>query len=273
MSGDLVRFHNVEFEIVDHCGEKWITLDRVAEALGYSHRDKLTQLMRRNHLEFERKTFTLNLSGNQGGRPQTVINYHGVIRAAFLATTKHSREFRDWAETVLYKVMTTGSYIDPRLPKQFDPELLTQVLNQINETLLLQGKMVQNLAAEVNDMREWRAQTFIPAQADNSYWPTPTERLKTILPSLRKLPAYFNRGGAFDIYCALRHAQTRGGLLSQRNRRSRGKMPDYVIQPCPENDQFLREALEVWLVNELPEQAKLKLLPSRPILNYEAPST
>jgi len=260
---ELVRFANSDIEVFGPDGDKWAVANHISEALQYDKPRSLKQLVSqmRNSGELSEGVHFKYLPLPTGGGYQKllVLSHRGIIRVCMRSDARGAIPFRDWAETVLYEVMK-GYYVDPKIQEQFNPEVLTQILNQMNETLLLQGKMVQNLAAEVNEMREWRAQTFIPAQADNSYWPTPTERLKAIIPSLQRLPAYFNRGGSFDVYCALRHAQTRGGLLSQRNRRSRGKMPDYVIQPCPENDQFLREALEVWLVSEYPKQAKLKLL-------------
>lgn len=261
---DIVVFHGVEFDPIELNGEKAVRVSAVARALGYAVPDKLGQLIRRNPDEFNGKAFSLNLSENpKGGRPETVLTYHGVIRAAMLSNAPRAKEFRDWAEDVLFKVMTTGHYEDPRIPQpHFNHEALTQVLNQMNETLLIQGKMVQNLASELNEMREWRSHIFIPAQPDNSYWPTPTQRIKVLVPK-HKIPKHFNIAGTFDGFASMRHANIRGGLLTQRDRRMIGKMPEYVIQPCPENDQFLREAFHEHLQRGSIGQQRLKLIPMK----------
>jgi prophage antirepressor-like protein len=260
MSGDLVVKHFEGRPVAFRAdgGKLTLTMKQIGEHLGYERpADQVGKLYLAHKAEFDNDCTEMTYIGGLVNRPplrERVFTLDGLILLCMFSEQPGAVKFRKWLRRVGREVMVTGSYNSPAL---------TQILNQMNETLLIQGKMVQNLAAEVNDIREWRAQTFIPAQADNSYWPTPTQRLKSIIPSLQRLPAYFNRGGSFDVYCALRHAQSRGGLLSQRNRRSRGKMPDYVIQPCPENDQFLREALEAWLVSEYPKQAKLKLVPGK----------
>lgn len=269
MSQDLVikHFEGRAVAFHDDCGKLTLTLKETAEHLGYKDDGQaIGRLFAAHRDEFDSDCTQINILADTGsvGRPplrQRVFTLDGLILLCMFSTQPKAQNFRKWLRKVGREVAVTGSY---------NPAALTQVLSGLNETMLLQGRMLQNIAAtqqnqaeDIKELREWRAQTFIPAQADNSYWPTPTERLKSILPSLHRLPAYFNRGGSFDVYCALRHAQSRGGLLSQRNRRSRGKMPDYVIQPCPENDQLLREALEVWLINLAhPKQAKLKLLVS-----------
>jgi prophage antirepressor-like protein len=111
---------------VDVNGEKWITVKQLAEALGYVDRQQLLNPINRNRLEFHGKTFQLKLSGNVG-RPETVINYHGCIRAAMLSDAPRAREFRDWAEMILFAVMTGAA-----------------------ETVSTQ------LLSEMADMRQWR---------------------------------------------------------------------------------------------------------------------
>jgi prophage antirepressor-like protein len=258
MSQDLVvkHFEGKAVAFHDDCGKLTLTMKEAGELLGYKQPAKsVSNLFNEHKDEFDNDCtqITVSVIREVGAPPvrERCFTLDGLILLCMFSEQKIAKNVRHWLRRVGREVAVTGSYNAP---------VLSQILNQMNETLRLQGNMVQNLAAEVHEMREWRAQTFIPAQADNSYWPTPTERIKSIIPSVHRLPAYFNRGGSFDIYCTLRHAQSRGGLLSQRNRRSRGKMPDYVIQPCPENDAFLREALEVWLINLAhPKQAKLKL--------------
>ena len=114
ISGALPRFHDVDFDIIDHNGQKWVTVKALAEALGYEDHRALIKLIDRNPQEFRNKTFVVKLTTNSPGRPDTtIINYNGVIRAAMLSDAPRASEFRDWAEEVLFSVMTTGAYALP----------------------------------------------------------------------------------------------------------------------------------------------------------------
>ena len=48
---------------------------------------------------------------HRGGNPNTFIySYRGIIRISMVSEGKNAIDFRDWAEKVLYEVMTTGGY-------------------------------------------------------------------------------------------------------------------------------------------------------------------
>ena len=82
-----ISFYDTHFEIIDHDGNRWVTVKQLAEALGYSDHKKLSTLIRRNASEFQNKIEYLNLRYSSGGKPDQIINYHGVIRAAMLSKT------------------------------------------------------------------------------------------------------------------------------------------------------------------------------------------
>jgi prophage antirepressor-like protein len=257
MNALTMRFQNTDFRIVEADGQKWITANALSSGLGYKKawacRKLIAELTANGELR-EGSHFRLLPLETLGGVQKTVVLSHrGVIRVCMRSDAPHAGEFRDWAETVLYEVMITGQYNSP---------VLTQILNQLNETVMLQGNMLNNLMKRMSATDEWRAQTFIPAQTDNSFWPTPTQRLKVLVHKDR-LPPRFNSGGSFDWYASKRHAALRGGLLSIRDRRKQKKMPDCVIEPCPENDQFLREAFKAWLGENPTVQQTLRLLPTK----------
>ena len=100
--------HEVDFEVYEIDGEKAVRVSSLAKALGYSSANPLNTLIRRKPREFQGKVFDIKLMSNSPGAPEAVLTYHGVIRATYLAKTKRSEEFRDWADDVLFKVMTTG---------------------------------------------------------------------------------------------------------------------------------------------------------------------
>ena len=106
----LVTFEDTDIEIIDQNGERWVTVRDLGKALGYTDTIDLRKIIDRHPEEFKGKTGVVKLSTIKGLRDHRVINYHGVIRAAMLARTPRAIKFRDWAEEVLFKVMTTGFY-------------------------------------------------------------------------------------------------------------------------------------------------------------------
>lgn len=272
MPGQVIRFHDTEFHIVDANGEKWVTVKQVAEALGYSAPDKLNQLIRRNPQAFQGKTFSLKLSEN-AGRPETLVSYHGVIRIAMWSKAPKALEFQDWAEDILFKVMTTGHYEVPALREDFNLPVLQQILKGINETVLLQGRMLQNQEKRLEQMEgELRgrfSQILIPANRDITSWPTPTQRLR-ILIGRKSLPKGFNSRGHFDQYVAEAHKQEFGNYPEARCRRHMQKLPEHVVEPCVEIDDFLRRIYRRYMRHAWPgRQLRLKL--SRILVRKRAP--
>lgn len=262
-----LNFQDTTFSIVDHNGERWVTVKQLAAALGYSDYRQLHKLIKRNDQEFSNKIAVVNLTTVEN-QSVTIINYHGVIRAAMLSNAPRAIEFRDWAETVLFEVMTQGHYVHPgaehaaldKLLADLSPllEAQTLALAKQAEVSAYHEKMMTVILERIANVETRFSQTYIPTNQDNSFWPTPTERLRVLVDN-SLLPPYFNRGGSWDVFAAQRHAHVKGGLLSQRNRNNRGKMPDYVIQPCPLNDKFLIETLEVWKRERGEKQGCLQL--------------
>ena len=94
-------------------------MSALARALGYSDQRQLIRLINRRNKkakEFEGKTFVVKLATNSPEAPEMVITRPGIIRASYLSDTARAVEFSDWADDVLFKVMTTGNYKDPKLP-------------------------------------------------------------------------------------------------------------------------------------------------------------
>lgn len=79
----IARFHDVDMQIHDVNGEKWVTASQLARALGYGQPDALRRLINRNILEFRGKIKDVKLTSLPGS-PSMIINYHGVIREVFL---------------------------------------------------------------------------------------------------------------------------------------------------------------------------------------------
>lgn len=102
--------------IIDADGEKWIMAQQLGEALGLKNIRKLIQDLTLSREITEGKHFRPFLLRNSGpGNPtKTILSYRGVIRVAMRSQGQRAREFRDWAEEVLFQVMVSGAYGLPR---------------------------------------------------------------------------------------------------------------------------------------------------------------
>lgn len=240
-------FQGTTFSIVDHNGERWVTVKELAEALGYSEYRQLHKLIKRNEQEFTNKIAVVNLTTVEN-QTLTIINYHGVIRAAMLSNAPRAVEFRDWAETVLFEVMTKGSYAHPSSDVAlFDrvatlmEKAMVPVVERINARFSEHDAKMQSLSDQIAAQHLRWQQTFIPANRDTSRWLTPTQRLRQLV-SPNRLPKGFNQGGRFDLFAAERHHKITGSYPETRCRRHIQKRPEWIIEPCPETDDILRQA-------------------------------
>ena len=93
MRGDGHKFIPLLARLIDHDGNKWVTVKQLAQALGYANYKALARLIRRNPVEFQGKTVGVKLTSTDGKEyEQTILNYHGVIRATMLSDAPRARE-------------------------------------------------------------------------------------------------------------------------------------------------------------------------------------
>lgn len=105
-----VFFQGTEIRVVSYSGERWVPMVNLAIALGYAHQHRVGDIVDRNPEEFTGKQGVLKMSTPGGIQDFRVLNYRGVIRVAMKSDAPKAIAFRDWAEEVLFQVMTTGSY-------------------------------------------------------------------------------------------------------------------------------------------------------------------
>ncbi|MFA4845633.1 MAG: hypothetical protein WC654_03690, partial [Patescibacteria group bacterium] len=156
--------------------------------------------------------------------------------------------FRDWAEDVLYKVMTEGHYEVPGLAS-----VVTQLAARIDSTECNQALIIKTLETLSTTVVHINSRLLVPGEPDLSYWVTPSQRVRLLL-SPEKPPKGFNSAGCFDVY-AYQRLDTAGHCPRERKRYHIGKRSEYVIPPCPEVDALLREAYRSYL--GVPEQRQL----------------
>ncbi|MFH1739221.1 MAG: BRO family protein [bacterium] len=238
-------------------GKLCLTPKEIGEVLGYKQPGKSVDNLYNEHKdEFDNDCTQITVSVNRDGYPpqrERIFYLDGLILLCMFSEQPIAKKVRRWLRKIGREVAITGQYLNPDIQAQFlqRTQAAFQTINQNLEALHSRLMLVEIA----------QAQTLIPAPADNRSWPTPTQRLKTI--SNGPFPKYFNRGGSFDVFVCQRHALLRGGLLSQRDRAIHRKMPDYVIQPCPENDEFLRDCFRTWKSLNPQAQRSLNLRPIR----------
>lgn len=107
-----IQWDGHDLDIIEKDNERWVTVNQLAEALGYTDHRDLHKLLKRNGLEFKGKVTVVKLptveNGRNVNRKYSIINYRGVIRVSMLARTEKAKRFRNEAEDILYKVMVEG---------------------------------------------------------------------------------------------------------------------------------------------------------------------
>lgn len=119
--GNVVRFHahgkEYGLSVIDRDGNRWVTSQQVGEALGNKNIRKLIYDMQASG-ELKKRKHWRNVSFLQPGdtqkRLRIFLSWRGVIRVAMKSHGSRAREFRDWAEDVLFQVMVTGTYSEPQ---------------------------------------------------------------------------------------------------------------------------------------------------------------
>jgi prophage antirepressor-like protein len=227
-------------------GALTLTMKEAGELLGYEHpKENISRLYAAHKDEFDHDCTQVAISAtevtaNQPPRRERIFTLDGLIVLCFHSEQPVAKKVRFWLRKVGKEVAVNGSYQAPGLK-----ELQASISAELAPLLAVHTEALTQLVKRIARVEDRFTQTYVPTNQDNSFWPTPTERLRVLIDS-SQIPLYFNRGGSWDVYAAQRHALIKGGLLSQRNRNNRHKMPDYVIQPCPLNDQFLKETFEAW---------------------------
>lgn len=105
LSFNAIQFHPIK----QNDDQIWITSSELAQALGYSRSDKITQIYNRNSDEFTQgMTLTLNLRvkgfGNGNTEKETrIFSLRGAHLIAMFARTPVAKEFRKWVLDILEK--------------------------------------------------------------------------------------------------------------------------------------------------------------------------
>jgi hypothetical protein len=97
-----LTFQSMTFDVVQRAGQVWLRAAEIAEALGYSRADKVTQIYERNQDEFSpcmTQTLKLRVSGLQ--REIRLFSLRGAHLIAMFARTAVAKAFRRWVLDIL----------------------------------------------------------------------------------------------------------------------------------------------------------------------------
>lgn len=174
-----LQFRNTAFDIIDRDGTPWLQSSQIAEALGYSRSDKISEIYARHADEFtEEMTLTLKLRVSQNGgqlqREVRIFSPRGCYALGMFARTPVAAEFRKWVLDVLEGKATIKSAqrsdfplcdLHNRLVAMVPPMLKTHSLRQAYEI----ANSVLTTESGVDVM---------------SYWPIGVDELDDAIPRL-----------------------------------------------------------------------------------------
>lgn len=229
----MVTFEKHDLKLVTLEGERYMTTRALALALNAKVRSlkKLVQQMRARG-ELKEGVHLKCIRVQTYGGPQTtiLITYRGVIRIAMRSDSPRAVRFRDWAEEVLYAVMT-GAGADAQMLRSFIEKGLKQIGTANDQAakracdLILSLRSGEPTSLSAYQEQDKKGQDHITAMKwVRKYYP------RFFYPSM-------NYGGKFEGYVAKRY-------FARRHR-------------WPDHDDTTR--LHAWLYSEIRDREFLVL--------------
>lgn len=110
---DLAReelFQGIQCDLwMDKNRNPFMTIQQLANALGYKSKDGVEKILKRNPYLREKEfsgTYKLSVPGSTGGTQETIVfTKDGIMEVGFLSPKPKAREFRAWARKVLIAFM------------------------------------------------------------------------------------------------------------------------------------------------------------------------
>ncbi len=132
----ILSIHDIE-------GNKWIPSNQVGDAIGISNiRNLIADLKEASELIEQKHYCRVTLRKSGRGNPEILaLSYRGIIRVAMRSQAKRAKEFRDWAEDVLFDVMTKG-YCLP------EPEKVAQAFYDAGRKLGLKHNIMRRIVID-----------------------------------------------------------------------------------------------------------------------------
>ncbi|MDM8564619.1 hypothetical protein QUF74_03105 [Candidatus Halobeggiatoa sp. HSG11] len=139
--------HEFPLEIFNRNEEKWVLRKQLSGAIGVSDlRELHSQLVKKEELKEGTHFITITVTQTDGsngrGNPSRVAySYRGIIRVSMHCEGKYAKQFRDWAEDVLYEIMITGAYLGNEHSEKTNNQPLCSSLGRMAEDDVALEKM------------------------------------------------------------------------------------------------------------------------------------
>jgi len=115
----------------------YMTINQLAESLGYSNRKGIEKLIERNeYLKNSEFSVTDKLSGTDGKRYNTrVFTEDGIYEVTMLSKTEKAKEFRTWVRTVLKTIRKHEVYMTPKMIEEvlYNPDTIIKIATALKE--------------------------------------------------------------------------------------------------------------------------------------------
>jgi hypothetical protein len=105
-----LQFHDTQFDIVGHAGERWLRLFSIGSALGYANPSMLVRIYQKHADEFtDRMTALADLPTAGGAQQSRIFSLRGAHLLAMFARTTRAAEFRRWLLDILDREVEGGA--------------------------------------------------------------------------------------------------------------------------------------------------------------------
>lgn len=138
-NANALTFQSHTLNVVQRDGQVWLRAAEIAEALGYSRADKVTQLFDRNRDEFSpAMTQTLKTRASGLQREIRLFSLRGAHLIAMFARTAVAKQFRAWVLDILDRQLD-GLAADAAKGSRLDDEALHDI-----ESLCTQAELLRS---------------------------------------------------------------------------------------------------------------------------------
>jgi len=149
-----LQFQNTHFDVIDRNGVPWLRSAQIAEALGYSQANRITDIYNRHADEFTNdmtavvKLQDLNPQSAEAGqmREVRIFSPRGCYALGMFSRTPVSATFRKWALDVLEGKISIGS-VPPAPTSPTLSDALTLYRESVQALLLTHDKPAAHLLA------------------------------------------------------------------------------------------------------------------------------
>jgi len=138
---NIITFKNIEMDVIDHDGQRWLDAVQIGSTLGLANPRKATRkIFSRHEAEFTPDmTAVIKLPTPGGPQMTRIFSPRGAWLLGFFARTKVAAEFRKWVLDVLDNKQTISSPTDSNMvtvPTEEYIDLLKMKIDHVRLTVV-----------------------------------------------------------------------------------------------------------------------------------------